>query len=187
MTLGELQEKVADKPEHEIFFDKAVKEVLEKVECSVPIVQGDLKAIYYEEHAKRPWLEMSPEDKRALNNLGLNGYCLWASDSSGGELKPVLIAINEDSAKRWFEQSTFRKYDGQDGYYEYEHLTAEQRLRLTICHEIAHAMQTDVYTAESEQMKGHTKQHEDLMYKLVSKVCPEILSIPRRRYKYSRK
>jgi len=37
MTLEELQEKVADKPEYETFFEKAVKEVLEKIECAPPV------------------------------------------------------------------------------------------------------------------------------------------------------
>jgi hypothetical protein len=179
MTLGELQEKqekVADKPEHEIFFEKAVKEVLEKIECPVPIELGDLEAIRKKEYDKRPWTTFELRDTTLVF-----GTQTSLSNSPDGERVPCIIGINEKYVKKWFEKGTLGKYEGDDGrYYNYEQLTAEQQLKIILCHEIAHARQTDTHTKIFRKLKGHTVQHQKLMYKYISLVCPEVLSIPRR-------
>jgi len=182
MTLGELQEKqekVADKPEHELFFEKAVKEVLEKIECPVPIVMGDLEAIAKEVLGPRARV------KGLNDNLGL--YV-----ARGNTTKR--IAINKNFVQEWIEKGTaLRDYDRYDGYYVYDQLTPKQQLTHVIVHEIAHALDKGSMTpqgrptAESKRTEGHTQNHEDLMYKLLSLLYPNISSLPRQRVAWFRK
>ena len=177
MTLGELQEKqekVADKPKDVALFEAVRKYVLEKVECSVPIEYGDLNAMSKKEYGKEPYVEQDFSSTA--------GLCTWIRNDPGGKHEPVHIGINEKLFKEWVEKGPVMEHiQNGDGYCIYKNLTAEQQLKLSICHEIAHSMQTDLYTKDFRLLQGHTQQHEDLTNKLISLVCPEILSLPHRK------
>jgi len=168
--------KIADKPEYEVVYEKYRDDALSKIESPVSIMYGDMNAKRKEMYDARPWLKFKLRDTR-----NIHGSSLELPNSPGGESVPCGIVINEDWVKKWIEKGVLENYEGEDGkYYCYEHLTAEQRIKILLCHEIAHARQTDLNTKTCEILKGHTQQHEKLMYELISKVCPEVLNIPRR-------
>ena len=174
MTLGELQEKqekVADKPEHEIFFEKALKEVLEKVKCLVPIELGDLYELDMIEYDKRPWVTSKREGRDWYEDAG--GICLSLPNAPDGKHEPVHISVSEKYVKEWFEKGV-GEWNGTDGYYYYKNLTAEQQVKFVIIHEIAHSMQTDFYTLNHRVKRGHTGEHRRIMYKLLSEFYPGI-------------
>jgi hypothetical protein len=170
MTLGELQEKqekVADKPEYELFFEKAVKEVLEKIECSAPIKLGDLYELDKAEMDKRPLVKYIRHRRSWYEDAG--GLCSRYRDTPDGENESVLISVSEQHVKAWFEKGV-GKWQGTDGYYYFENLTAEQQVKLVLCHEIAHVICPK---------RGENREHRELTWKLMTRLFPDFLNIPR--------
>jgi hypothetical protein len=167
-----------ERPKHVARFYEVKDEVLEKVKSlpvpQIPTEMGDLYGMTKTEYSKYPG---STLDKTRKDYEEIFGQCLRVTNAQGSV--PISIGINEDWIKKWLDKGELNALEAMDTYHYYEHMTAEQRIKLLLCHEIAHSMQTDALTKEYTVTGGHTRQHEDLMNKLVSMVCPEILNIKR--------
>ena len=175
LSLDELKKEANS--EDVVLFEAVRKHTLGKTECSVPVEYGDLNDMSKKVYSKYPEAGTYVEQ----NYDSTAGLCTWMYNSSSGKHEPVHIGINEKLFKEWVKKGSMEHIINGDGYRMYKSLTAEQQMKLTVCHEIAHSMQTDLYTRDFQLLGGHTQQHEELTNKLISLVCPEILNIPHRK------